>query len=105
MEEQKLALLQMAESIAVGFYQQDQQRGLERINSLVTELLEVIKEFGGDSSSLNIQAMNQIMLEAMKALEARDYVLLADILFYDLKELLVDERRGEDSVLKTPNRL
>lgn len=106
MEERKMALSQMAESVAMGLYQQDQQRGLERINSLVAELLEMAKEVEKeDSSALNIQAMNQILVEAMKALEARDYVLLADILFYDLQKLLADEKSDNSCELKTPNTL
>lgn len=106
MEERKRALSQMAESVAMGLYQQDQQRGLGRINSLVAELLEMAKEVEKeDSSALNIQAMNQILVEAMKALEGRDYVLLADILFYDLQELLADEKSDNSCELKTPNTL
>ena len=98
MEERKLALAQMAESIAGGLYQQDQQNGLERINGLVAELLELAKELERENSSdLNIQTMNRILVEAMKALEVRDYVLLADILFYDLKELLTDEKGNDKS--------
>lgn len=98
MEERKMALAQMAESIAAGLYQQDQQRGLERINGFVAELLEMAKEQEKkNSSDLNIQAMNQILLEVMKALETRDYILLADILFYELKELLTNEKGNDKS--------
>lgn len=106
MEEKKIALSQIAESVAMGLYQQDQQRGLERINNLVTELLNITKELEKeDGSVLNMQAMNQILLEAMKALEVRDYILLADILFYDLRELLADEKNDNSCELKTPNTL
>lgn len=106
MKERKMALSQMAESVARGLYQQDQQRGLGQINNLVADLLELAKEAEKeDSSTLNIQALNQVLVEAMKALEVRDYVLLADILFYDLKELLADEKSDNSCELKTPNTL
>lgn len=89
MVERKIALAQMAEDVAIGLYQQDKARGLDKINGLVAELLETAKVMEREEVSLDMQAVNQILMEAMKALEVRDYVLLADILFYDLRELLV----------------
>lgn len=85
-EEQKRALAQMVESVATGLYQQDKERGVEQMESLITELLKLVKE---DSLGLNMEAVNQVLVAAMNALETRNYVLLADILSYDLKELLV----------------
>lgn len=97
MEERKIALAQMVESVAMGVYQQDKEKGLEQMNGLFGELLKMAKEMETENVlSLNIEVINQVLIEAMKALEARDYVLLADILFYDLKEALVCES-GDNS--------
>lgn len=89
MEERKTVLINMAENIAAGLYRQDKESGLGQMNALFAGLLELAKEAEKESdTSLDIQQMNQVLVEAMNALEARDYVLLADILSYDLKELL-----------------
>ncbi len=106
MEERKTALSKMAGSVAEGLYQQNRERGLEQVNCLVAELLEMAKELEKkDSPAFNIQELNQILIIAMKALEARDYVLLADILFYDLKELLADGKSDDSCEMKTVNTL
>ena len=83
--EEKKAVIQMLESVALGLYQQDVAKGVDKIEYFITQLVELMKSQG---SHLNIEAINQVLMDMMKALEMRDFVLLADILSYDLKRLL-----------------
>lgn len=83
--EEKEAVIQMIESVALGLYQQDKARGVDKIEYLITQLVELMKS---QNSGLNIEAVNLVLLDLMRALEMKDYVLLADILSYDLKKLL-----------------
>ena len=83
--------INLVSGISEGLYQQNKEKGIEQVPRLLGELLEFMKEVGAkDSSCLDIQKMNYVLLEAMNALEARDYVLLADILVYDLQKLLLN---------------
>lgn len=83
--EEREAVVQMIESVALGLYQQDKARGVDKIEYLITQLVELMKSQG---EHLNIEVINQVLMDMMKALEMRDFVLLADILSYDLKRLL-----------------
>lgn len=85
MNEQKAIVIQMVEDIAMGLYQQDKRRGVEQMETLIKELLNFVKQ---DELDINVEKFNKVLVAVMNALEIRDYVLLADILSYDLKELL-----------------
>jgi hypothetical protein len=83
--EEKEAVIQMIENVALALYQQDKAKGVDKIEYLITQLVELMKARGSD---LNLVAINRVLVDITKALEMKDYVLLADILFYDLKKLL-----------------
>ncbi len=83
--EEREAVIQMIEGVALGLYQQDKTRGVDKMEYFITQLLELMKSQG---LKLDVEAMNQVLANMMKALEMKDYVLLADILSYDLKKLL-----------------
>lgn len=83
--EEREAVIQMIEGVALGLYQQDKTRGVDKMEYFITQLLELMKSQG---LKLDVEAMNQVLANMMKALEMKDYVLLADILSYDLKRLL-----------------
>lgn len=83
--EEREAVIQMIESVALGLYQQDKTRGVDKIEYLITQMVELMKSQGLE---LNVGAINQVLADMMSALEMKDYVLLADILSYDLKKLL-----------------
>lgn len=84
--EEKVAMAQIVENVAMGLYQQDKVRGVDQIECMITALMELVRD---DSMCLDLNMVNEVLVEAMKALEERNYVLLADILSYDLKSLLV----------------
>lgn len=84
--EEKVAMAQIVENVAMGLYQQDKVRGVDQMECMITALMELVRD---DSMCLDLNMVNEVLVEAMKALEERNYVLLADILSYDLKSLLV----------------
>lgn len=83
------------------FYQQKNQEGftqLEGIIYLLNNITNRVSELELEGSHVNIDIikMNQILTDAMNALENLDTILLSDILNYDLKEMLMDYN---DSIL------
>lgn len=85
MNEQKAKVIQIAERISMGLYQQDEEQGVEQMGNLIQELMYLVKQ---DELHINTEEFNKVLSTAMSAMEIKDYVLLADILSYDLKELL-----------------
>lgn len=74
------------------FYQQKNEDGfvkLEHLLSLLTQTSNRIREHGEEGHDIGIDVirMNQILDEAMHALESTDMILFSDILQYELKDL------------------
>ncbi len=83
------------------FYQQKNQEGfteLEGIIYLLNNMTNRVSEFEleGNYVNIDIVKINQILTDAMNALENLDTILLSDILNYELKEMLIDY---QDSIL------
>lgn len=64
---------------------------LIKISDIIEEVIEYQKQSGEDIHGEKIVG---ILTEAMKALEKKDALLLADILQYELKEILEEVRSG-----------
>ncbi len=73
-------------------YQQRQSEAFQKFSTFLSELTTISEQFFSlkNQGSLEFDEKNylRILTEAMNALETRDDVLLADILNYDLIELL-----------------
>lgn len=72
------------------FYQQKKNEALEKMNEVLDNILVVndaIATVQGIPDD-NKQRITIILGEAMKAMESNDYVLLADILKYDMIDIL-----------------
>lgn len=76
------------------FYQQKLEQGYNRFEETVTVLTQLMNELftvNLENSEFNIERdkIVQILTSAMHALEAKDTILLSDILQYELKELFI----------------
>lgn len=60
----------------------------ENLTNQVSQLIEDILQKGDIFSVIQIQQLNTVFLEVLKALEQSDYLLVADILEYELYTLL-----------------
>ena len=68
------------------FYQNNEQQALECMPVLLDEILKMAGALENmeNVSEEDKQELVGILAEALKAMEAKDYVLLADILQYDM---------------------
>ncbi|TAH69447.1 MAG: hypothetical protein EWM47_07045 [Anaerolineaceae bacterium] len=77
------------------FYQQNTREGytnLEQTLGSLSQLADLINTADSiDKDSLFISHFNDILKEALQALEQSDTILFSDILQYSLKELLESE--------------
>ncbi len=83
------------------FYQQKNQEGFAQLEGIVYLLNNITNsisklESEGNHVNIDIVKINQILTDAMNALENLDTILLSDILNYELKEMLIDY---QDSIL------
>ncbi len=81
------------------FYQNRISEGYKKLEytlGALDDLMYKIAAFRQQGNDIRIDdnRMNQILMEAMKALETKDVVLLSDILEYEVKEMLVQCREG-----------
>lgn len=104
MESLKEIIINIIDAIEVTtnlFYQQKNQEGfaeLEGIIYLLNNMTNKVSEFEleGNRVNIDIVKVNQVLTDAMNALENLDTILLSDILNYELKEILIDY---QDSIL------
>lgn len=71
------------------FYQQKEKEGyasLENTLALLIQATNVILE--NNLEHIDGQVLNTILLNAMNAMNAKDSILLSDILYFELKPLL-----------------
>lgn len=78
------------------FYQNKIEEGYKHLDNTLVKISDAIEEvirYQNDSGQdIQGEKVVGILTEAMKALEMKDALLLADILQYDLKEILEDVR-------------
>jgi uncharacterized protein (UPF0297 family) len=77
------------------FYQQKNEAGYEQLDNLVGMIMQGMNDIfllkaNGYNILLQENQLNQALLKSMKAMEAKDTILLSDILCYDVKELFND---------------
>lgn len=72
------------------FYQQKKNEALAKMNDVLDNILKVNDTIAqiNDISDEDRQRLVVILGEAVKAMESKDYVLLADILKYDMTDIL-----------------
>lgn len=70
------------------FYQQKIADGNKAINETVNIISSCIDRISEEVKEFDVNTFLNNISEALKALESKDYVLLADILSYDVKEQL-----------------
>lgn len=78
-------LLEEIDELTKCFYQQKINEGLNKMNSLLDNILLWINQYNAENQ--NVEENNKILsslLDAEKAMESKDYVTLADILQFDL---------------------
>lgn len=98
MEKLKEIIINIIEAIEITtnlFYQQKNQEGfteLEGIIYLLNNMTNRVSELELEGNHVNIDIIktNQILTDAMNALENLDTILLSDILNYELKEMLIE---------------
>lgn len=83
------------------FYQQKNQEGFTELEGIIYLLNNMTNrvselELEGNHVNIDIVKVNQILTDAMNALENLDTILLSDILNYELKEVLIEY---QDSIL------
>lgn len=81
------------ESNTVLFYQQKPQEGFRQLDTTLSILMDTVNKIlkyqsGKEEKIFEDQIFNAVLAEAMKAIEKKDIVLLADILIFEVSELL-----------------
>lgn len=80
------------QEVADLLYQQQMTEGMQKLNDLLIEITELsgllIEKTREETKDFDEQKFLTTLTEAMEALKESDYVLLADILQYDLLEQL-----------------
>lgn len=75
------------EQISTSFYQRRDSEAYRALNKLIEKMLDFMKKLGTITDKYT-EMMNLILTEALKALQNKDGVLIADLLKYDLDEIL-----------------
>lgn len=75
------------------FYQQKEKQGYQMVESLYTILIQVVDKLLIIDDELLIKKsekdlISQYLMEALQSLENKDVILFADVLRYDLMELI-----------------
>lgn len=94
MEEAKVELIEKIEKTAEALYQLEWEQGIAKVNLLMGELIGYMKIYVAEEGL--VKKINKILLESLKALEQKKYILLADILWYDLRGVLTVDK-GESN--------
>lgn len=87
------AITTKCEEVAAMFYQNKVAEGFEILCMLIEDIQDLTKEISQQEELLEKNAdvlpgLNEALAEALKAMEQMDTVLLADIMKYDVIELL-----------------
>lgn len=73
-------------------YQYKYNEGNQKIIDTISSILNVIDNIDlinnrSNSEIINLKSLNDFLLRAQEALENKDYVLYADILYYDISDI------------------
>lgn len=75
------------EAVCNDLYQQEQKRAYEKLNIVLGDLTLILNEVGL-VEGFDLNNLMHHLEEALNAMEAQDYVLLADIIKYEIIEQL-----------------
>ena len=87
--------IEMVDSTATLFYQQKNQEGLQVLEPVLSNIIDTINriqnyQMNSDTNGFDHQIFNVVLTEAMKAIEKKDLVLFADILTYEVNDMLLE---------------
>lgn len=80
----KKEILENIQELADTFYQNHVQAGVERLPALVMSLTDVASNLHPEEQ----QEYQRLLQALMEAMEAKNYVMLADILTFDIMEAI-----------------
>lgn len=70
------------------FYQHKNKEALDHMDSVLDKISVISSQIADDEAYQNEMHILEILVEALSAFEAKDYILLSDILSYDMIEEL-----------------
>lgn len=80
----KKSILEMIEKVTDAFYQNHLQIGIKELPELIRNLAELTSIFDTEAQPVFVAGLKQ----SMEAMEQKDYILLADILVFEVGELI-----------------
>lgn len=80
------------------FYQQKTKEGLDRLDRVIPDIgntIDAIYAYGEEHAECSLGEVEfmEVLNEALAAMEAADYVMLADILQYDMMDKLEEAKK------------
>jgi hypothetical protein len=90
MEDLKVRVKDVIEGIELvcnDLYKQEQRKAYDKLNMVLGDLTEVVNEIGL-VEGFNLDKLMSNLAQALKAMEELDYILLSDILKYEIIEQL-----------------
>lgn len=91
-KENLVSCINLTEEMNICFYQQNNDRGYQLLNAVLGSLMNVIEELtylkNNGLISVDIDSFNKILESALQALENHDTVLFADIMQFEIIDLL-----------------
>ncbi len=91
-KENLVSCINLTEQMNICFYQQNNDSGYQLLNTVLGSLLNVIEELtylkNNKIVSVDIESINKILESALQALESHDTVLFADIMQFEIIDLL-----------------
>ena len=84
--------IKCVEATASLFYQQKNQEGFQALEPLINGIMTTVNhiqdyQLSGHKIIFEDQIFNTVLTAAMKAIEEKDTVLIADILIYEVNEM------------------
>ncbi|WP_455714571.1 hypothetical protein [Anaerosporobacter sp.] len=86
------------EQMNIYFYQQNRDAGYQVLNDVLGSLMNVMEELtylrNTNEIEIDINIINKMLESALQALESQDTVLFADIMQFEIVDLLKDINSG-----------
>lgn len=87
-------LIKSIDQTITQFYQQHTQEGYSKLNDTLTKLMKVLGavenyKIEHNCENIDINSMNQVLNQALNALEEKDTILFSDILQFEFKSMLM----------------
>ncbi len=87
--------IELIESAAGLFYQQKRQEGLQQLELVIGSITDTAQRIVSYQAEMQVVLMeeivfNAVLTEALKSLEQKDFILLADILVFEINGLFYD---------------